>query len=86
MLAALKLDQLLIFYCTAINIQTSVKLLNFNISITDIIGNTFNITSKRLVKLSLFGSQKYTEIENSHITDATIKCLLDTERFSGPCL
>ena len=47
-----------------------VTLLN---SIAEIIGNTFNINDECLVKLLLFGSQKYTEIDNSHIVNATIK-------------
>ena len=33
-----------------------------------------------------FGSRKYTEIDNPHIINATIKYLLDSERFSGPLL
>ena len=60
-----------------------VTLLN---SIAEIIGNTFNINDECLVNLLLFGSQKYTEIENSHIVNATIKYLLDSGRFNGPLL
>ena len=30
-----------------------------------------------------FGSQKYTEIDNSHIINATINYLFDSERFIG---
>ena len=37
-------------------------------------------------KLIIFDSQKYTEIYNSHIVNATIKYLLDSGRFSGPIL
>ena len=55
-------------------------------SITEIIGNTFNINDECLVNLLLFGSQKYTEIDNSHIVIATIKYLLDSGRFNGPLL
>ena len=55
-------------------------------SITEIIGNTFNITNECLVNLLLFGSPEYTEIDNSHIINATIKYLLDSERFSDPLL
>ena len=39
-----------------------------------------------LVNLLLFGSQKYTEIDNSHIVNASIKYLLDSGRFNGPLL
>ena len=53
-------------------------------SISGIVGNTFNITDECLVNLLFFGSQKHTEIDNSHIINATIKYLLDSERFSGP--
>ena len=53
-------------------------------SIAEIIGNTFHITGEYLVNLLLFGIRKYTEIENSHIVNATIKYVLDSGRFSGP--
>ena len=49
-------------------------------------GNTFNVNNEYLVNLLLFGNQKYTEIDNSHIVNATIKYLLDSGRFSGPLL
>ena len=39
-----------------------------------------------LANLVLFGSPKYTEINDSHIINATIKYLLDSERFNGPLL
>ena len=55
-------------------------------SIAEIIGNTFNINDECLVNLLLFGSQKYTEIDNSHIVYVTIKYLLDSGRFNGPLL
>ena len=42
-------------------------------SIAEIIGNSFNINDECLVNLLLFGNQKYTEIDNSHIINATIK-------------
>ena len=77
---ALKLNQFPIFYCTAIIIQT---LLN---RIAEIMGNTFNINDECLVNLLLFGSKKYTEIDNSHIVNATIKYLSDSGRFNGPLL
>ena len=49
-------------------------------------GNTFNINDECLVNLLLFGSKKYTEIDNSHIVNATIKYLSDSGRFNGPLL
>ena len=55
-------------------------------SIVEIIGNIFNINDECLVNLLLFGNQKYTEINNSHIINSTIKYLLDSGRFSGPLL
>ena len=51
-----------------------------------IIGNTFYITNECSLNLLLFGSQKYAEKDNSHIINATIKYLLDSERFIGPLL
>ena len=39
-----------------------------------------------LVNLLLFGSPEYTEIGTSHIINATIKYLLDSERFNNPLL
>ena len=59
-----------------------VTLLN---SISQIMGKTVNTNDEFLVKLLLFGSQKYTEIDNSHIINAIIKYLLDSGRF-GPLL
>ena len=52
-------------------------------SMAEIIGNTFNITKEGLVNLLLFGSPKYTKINNSNMINVTIKYLLDSERFSG---
>ena len=77
--AALKLYQLLIFlpFC---HHYTNMRLTHLN-SIAEIIVNTFNITNECLVNLLLFGSPEYTEIDNSHIINATIKYLLDSERF-----
>ena len=63
-------------------IETNIRLTLLN-SIAEIIGNTFNITNECLVNLLLFGSPKYTELDNSYIINATIKYLLDSERFSG---
>ena len=64
---------------------TNIRLTLLN-SIAEIIGNTFNITNECLANLLLFGNPKYTEIDNSHIINATIKYLLDSERFYGPLL
>ena len=65
---------------------TNIRLTLLN-SIAEIIGNTFNITSECLINLLLlFGSPEYTEIDNSHIINVTIKYLLDFERFNDPLL
>ena len=64
-------------------INIRLTLLN---SIAEIIGNTFNVSDECLANLLLFGNQKYTEIDNLHIVNATIKYLLDYGRFSGPLL
>ena len=45
-----------------------VTLLN---SIAEIIRNTVSMNDECFVNLLLFGSQKYTEIDNSHIVNAT---------------
>ena len=55
-------------------------------SMAEIIGNTFTITKECLVNLLLYGSPKYTKIDNSQMINVTIKYLLDSERFSGPLL
>ena len=60
-----------------------VTLLN---SIAEIIRNTVSMNDECFVNLLLFGSQKYTEIDNSHIANASIKYLLDSGRFNGPLL
>ena len=39
-----------------------------------------------LVNLLLFGNPEYTEIGTSRIITATIKYLLDSERFNNPLL
>ena len=41
---------------------------------------------KFLVKILLFGDQNYTQVENACIINATIKYLVDSERFNGPLL
>ena len=42
-------------------------------SIAEIIGNIFNITNECLANLLLFGSPKYTEIDNSHIINVFVR-------------
>ena len=59
----------------------SLKQYSWNYSF---IVNTVNVTDAYLVNLLLFHSRKYTEIDNSHIINSSIKYLLDFERFSGP--
>ena len=54
--------------------------------IAEIVGNTLYITKECFANLLLFGSPKYTEIDNSHIINSTIKYLLDSEKSSGPHL
>ena len=51
-------------------------------SVAEIIGNTFNMNNECLVNLLLFGSQKHTEKDNSHIVNASVKYLLDSGRFN----
>ena len=65
--------------------DTNVRLTLLN-GIAEIIGNTFYITNKRLVNSLLFSSPEYTEIGNSHIINASIKYLLDSERFNDPLI
>ena len=60
---------------------TNIRLTLVN-SIAKIVGNAFNITDECLV----FCIRKYTEIDNSHIVNATIKYFLDAGRFNGPLL
>ena len=50
-----------------------------------ILGNIFN-TNKSFANLLLFGSRKYTEVDNSLVVSATIKYLLDFARFNDPLL
>ena len=71
--AAFKLNQLL-----TVTVLPYIHLTLLN-SIAEIVGNTFNITDECLVNLLLFGSQKHTEIDHSHIINATVKYLLDSE-------
>ena len=67
------------------HLYTNIRVTILN-SIVEITGNTFNINDECLVNLLLFGSKKYTEIDNSHIVNTAIKYLLDSGRFNGPLL
>ena len=45
-----------------------------------------DLSNGALVKILLFGDQNYTQVENACIINATIKYLVDSERFNGPLL
>ena len=49
-------------------------------------GSISNIDDYTLVKILLFGGQNYSQEENAYIINATIKYLVDSERFNGPLL
>ena len=58
-------------------------------SVNDVLGgitNLADLSDFTLVKVLLFGDQNYTEVENSYVTNATIKYLVDSERFNDPLL
>ena len=58
-------------------------------SINEVLGSITNLSDLSdcdLVKILLFGDQHYTPMENSCIINATIKYLVDSERFTGPLL
>ena len=58
-------------------------------SINEVLGSITNlsdISDCALVRILLFGDQNYTQVENSYIINATIKYLVDSERFNGPLL
>ena len=58
-------------------------------SINEVLGSITNLSDLSdcaLVKILLFGDQNYTQVENTYIINATIKYLLDSERFNGPLL
>ena len=58
-------------------------------SINEVLGsitNISNLSDCALVKILLFGDQNYTQVENTCIINATIKYLVDSERFNGPLL
>ena len=58
-------------------------------SINEVLGSITNVSDVSdcaLVNLLLFGNQNYAQVEKSCIINATIKCLVDSERFNGPLL
>ena len=58
-------------------------------TINKVLGSITNISDLSdcaLVKILLFGDQNYTQVENACIINATIKYLVDSERFNGPLL
>ena len=58
-------------------------------SINEVLGSITNISDLSdcaLVKILLFGHHNYTQVENGCIINATIKYLVDSERFNGPLL
>ena len=55
-------------------------------SINRVLGSISNLDKYTLVKILLFGDQNYSQEEQSSIINATIKYLVDSERFDGPLL
>ena len=58
-------------------------------SINEVLGSITKISDLSdcaLVKILLFGDQNYTQVENACIINATIRYLLDSERFNGSLL
>ena len=58
-------------------------------SINEVLGSITKISDLSdcaLVKILLFGDQNYTQVENACIINATLKYLVDSERFNGPLL
>ena len=45
--------------------------------------NILRLSENSLVRLLLFGDQKYNLIDNCHILNATINFVLRSERFKG---
>ena len=52
-------------------------------SINEVLGSVTNLNDCTLIKILLFGDQNYTQVENLYIIDATIKHLVDLERFNS---
>ena len=48
-----------------------------------VLGSISNIDDYTLVKILLFGGQNYSQEENAYIINATIKYLVDSERFNS---
>ena len=61
-------------------------LLNSIDAVLDSITNLSDLSDCALVRILLFGNQNYAQVENSCIINATIKFLVDSERFNGPLL
>ena len=55
-------------------------------NVSEIVGNISNLTDVLLVQILLFGDPKYSQVDNSHIINASIKFVMDSERFSGSFL
>ena len=58
-------------------------------SINEVLGSITKISDLSgcaLVKILLFGDQNYTQVKKAYIIIATIKHLVDSERFNGPFL
>ena len=58
-------------------------------NINEVLGSITNLSDLSdcaLAKILLFGDQKYTQVENTYIINATIKYFVDSERFNGPLL
>ena len=82
--AALKLNQQHIFllHCHHFsNIHSTL----FN-STNAVLGSITNLNHCTFVKILLIGNQNYTQVKNSYIINATIKYLIDSQRFNGPLL
>ena len=81
LVVALKLNQVHIFllHCHHFsNIRST--LLN---SINNVLGSITTLDDYALVKILLFGDQNYSQVENSYIINATVKNLVNSERFDG---
>ena len=81
LVVALKLNQVHIFllYCHHFsNIRST--LLN---SINNVLGSITTLDDYALVKILLLGDQNYSQVENSFIINATVKYLVNSERFDG---
>ena len=82
LVVALKLNQVHIFllHCHHFS-NTRSTLLN---SINNVLGSITTLDDYALVKILLFGDQNYSQVENSYIINATVKYLVNSERFDGP--